>query len=289
MTALLPWFRKKRSKSRLLKNQRGSLTLEAMLTLPVLLFLLLLCVALINTVRCALILEGALGAACREIGESSYLLRQAVGLGIDLLKDEGQMAELPATGVLSELPAAGALGELAETGMGHLWAAHCLNKYLGENTELKEAIEWRQARVPVFADEESGWTAAAEEGGDGGGLGAKSDYDEDDVVLTIVFTPARLKGIAALLPDAWQIIFTKRQRAWLTGRNLLPDRGLEQAAGKKEQGTLVYITRWGIKYHVESCRYLAKSKIPAYLERLAAAYGPCQVCKPPGRLRASSE
>jgi hypothetical protein len=287
MTAPLPWFRKSRGGAGLLKNQRGSLSLEAMLTLPFLLFLLLLCVALIQTVRGALVLESALGAACRDMAESSYLLRQAVGFGLDVLWEDEQTGPLPGEESLKNL---------AENGAGSLWAAYCLNKYLGGKEEYKAAIECRQARVPVIADQESGETAetaetvggAAAEGAAGSGDG-KAGYDEDDVVLTIVFTPARLNRITAILPDSWQIIFTKRQRAWLTGRNLLPDRGLEQAAGNKEQGTLVYITRWGIKYHVDDCRYLAKSKIPAYLERLSAAYGSCQVCKPPARLRASSE
>jgi competence protein ComEC len=44
----------------------------------------------------------------------------------------------------------------------------------------------------------------------------------------------------------------------------------------------VYITDTGKKYHSDSCRYLAKSKIPIKLsEAKAKGYTPCKVCKPP--------
>ncbi len=261
MTVPLLWFHKKGGKSKLLRSQQGSLAVEGMLTLPVLLLVLLLCIALIYTIRGTLILDHALAAACRELAESSYLLQQAVGLGM-------QLQEFSDDKLLKEAAAAG---------LGSIWAAGCLNKYLSAYPEFRAAIEWRRIKVPAFDAEavEEVLAAEAEE--------EKDRYDSDDVVLILCFTPARLNGITAILPDSWQIIFSKRQRAWLTGRSLPPERGLEQAAGRKEAGPLVYITRWGIRYHTENCRYLAKSKIPAYLNRLAAAYGPCQVCRPPYR------
>lgn len=253
MTGPLPWFRKKKDKPKLLKNQQGSLAVEGMLTLPFLLLVLLLCIALIYTVRGVLVLDNALAATCRELAESSYLLQQAVGLGMDEK----------------------ALGNLAAAGISSFWANSCLNKYLSEYPEIKQAVGWRQARGPFFAAEGARGVA---------GIGTAGENDsDDDVILVLCFTPAKLNGITAILPDSWQIVFAKRQRAWLTGRSLLPERGLEQAAGRKEQGPLVYITRWGIRYHTENCRYLAKSKIPAYLNRLAAAYDSCRVCRPPSR------
>lgn len=225
-----------------------------MLTLPFLILMLLLCIALIYTVQGTLILDNALAATCRELSENSYLLQQAAGLGI-----EGKI-----------------LGDLAVAGISSLWANRCLNKYLSEYPEIRQAIEWSQTNGPFFSAEGVG--DIAEIGGD-----ADNESNDDDVILILSFTPAKLNGVTAILPDAWKVIFAKRQRAWLTGRSLLPERGLEQAAGQKEQGPLVYITRWGIRYHTNDCRYLAKSKIPAYLNRLAAAYDPCQVCHPPSR------
>lgn len=44
----------------------------------------------------------------------------------------------------------------------------------------------------------------------------------------------------------------------------------------------VYVTRTGMKYHRDGCRFLAKSKIPMSLKDAAAkGYEPCKVCKPP--------
>ena len=43
----------------------------------------------------------------------------------------------------------------------------------------------------------------------------------------------------------------------------------------------VYITKTGKKYHLSTCRFLAKSKIPASLNQVARTHGPCSLCKPP--------
>ena len=43
----------------------------------------------------------------------------------------------------------------------------------------------------------------------------------------------------------------------------------------------VYVTRTGEKYHRETCRSLAKSKIEMPLAEAAARYGACKNCKPP--------
>jgi len=44
----------------------------------------------------------------------------------------------------------------------------------------------------------------------------------------------------------------------------------------------VYVTRTGMKYHRENCRYLASSKIPMSLkDAQAKGYTPCKVCHPP--------
>lgn len=45
--------------------------------------------------------------------------------------------------------------------------------------------------------------------------------------------------------------------------------------------TTVYVTKTGKKYHLDGCRFLARSKIPMTLASAAARYTPCSVCKPP--------
>lgn len=46
-------------------------------------------------------------------------------------------------------------------------------------------------------------------------------------------------------------------------------------------GRTVYITKTGAKYHLGSCRYLKKSKIPIDIDdAVARGYTPCSVCSP---------
>ena len=48
------------------------------------------------------------------------------------------------------------------------------------------------------------------------------------------------------------------------------------------QGTVVYITKTGEKYHTSGCSYLKKSKIEISLENaVARGYTPCSRCNPP--------
>ena len=44
----------------------------------------------------------------------------------------------------------------------------------------------------------------------------------------------------------------------------------------------MYLTASGTKYHTETCRFVAKSKIPCTLaDAKAKKYEPCSVCNPP--------
>ena len=255
-------------------NDRGSLTVEAMMTLPALLIALLLCAGLVYSVHGALVLDRAMAYSCSELAENNYMLLQAVGMGVDLVS-AGRSQQVR---VLSQ---SGAATELAGGLAGYALASACLDKHLKGHDDIKSAVRLQMARMPMQPCDtrmrEVGW------GIDWKAAWGEFVFDEDDVVLIITFTPAKLNRVTSILPDSWQITMVKRERAWLIGRNLPPHRGLEQAAGQKGKGPLVFITNWGIKYHMDGCRYLAKSKIPAYLNELSEAYGACSVCKPPPR------
>jgi hypothetical protein len=55
----------------------------------------------------------------------------------------------------------------------------------------------------------------------------------------------------------------------------------ESPAPTEPEGTIVYITETGEKYHKGSCRFLSKSKIEISLESaIKQGYEPCSVCKP---------
>lgn len=47
-----------------------------------------------------------------------------------------------------------------------------------------------------------------------------------------------------------------------------------------DTASTVYITRTGVKYHRDGCRYLSKSKIPISLTDAKRGYSPCSVCNP---------
>jgi len=49
----------------------------------------------------------------------------------------------------------------------------------------------------------------------------------------------------------------------------------------QEQGTTVYITRTGKKYHRDGCQYLRKSQIATSLASARQSYSPCSRCNPP--------
>lgn len=58
--------------------------------------------------------------------------------------------------------------------------------------------------------------------------------------------------------------------------------GKESQVPRKNENSVVYITRTGKKYHIEGCNYLKGSKIPISLEDACKrGYAPCSRCDPP--------
>lgn len=289
------------------------------MTLPALMLAVFLCAGLIYSVQGALILDQAAADACKELAENSYLLQQAWGLGVNTFVSDTQIRGLlekvastdAAKNISGYVLASSCLHKYLKS---HPEVEACIEwKWArlpgkagdeggaegdGNGAEgdgwVGLAIDVAGWAVSAALDQDGGTASGASQGSGtlqaaeaaqskGEPLWKNFSSDEDDVVLILTFTPAKLNRIASLLPDSWQITVVKRQRAWLTGQNLQPGRGLEQAAGKKGQGPLVYITRWGVKYHMDGCRYLRKSQIPAYLDQLSVTYGACMICKPPPR------
>ncbi len=60
-----------------------------------------------------------------------------------------------------------------------------------------------------------------------------------------------------------------------------PKRVEQPPKQEDSQSITVYVTKTGAKYHVGSCRYLSKSKIPVNLKDAKARYSACSVCRPP--------
>lgn len=58
-------------------------------------------------------------------------------------------------------------------------------------------------------------------------------------------------------------------------------RSADNSNSGEADGTSVYITRTGAKYHRGSCSYLRQSRIAVTLSEAKASYNPCSRCKPP--------
>lgn len=55
----------------------------------------------------------------------------------------------------------------------------------------------------------------------------------------------------------------------------------ELTTPQNNQGTVVYVTRTGSKYHRLGCRYLRQSCYEISLAQARQMYEPCSVCNPP--------
>jgi len=237
------WNRHKGNKYKKIKSEEGVLTVEAVLVIPLMLFGFLCLIAFIQGANQLLQIDRALSQTAREMAKSAYTVQQ----GINLTAEDGK-EEI----ILTE--------ELAE-----VWAEACLKSYLPDYEALRPALAWEKVCLPFRRVE----TEVIED-----------VLEEDNLFLQISFRPAQTEAaLSRLLPKSlcWQIV--KEQRPWLVGRELLPYRGLERSVAHKT-GIIVYVTRWGTRYHQDGCRYLAKSKIPYDLGELPAFYAACQVCRP---------
>ncbi len=110
------------------------------------------------------------------------------------------------------------------------------------------------------------------------GLTPVVDFDDEDVVIQLEYDyKVQLPFVKTL---AIKTVHTAVERAWIKGSHGIVAVDAEGLALEPE-GSIVYITRTGIRYHVGSCRYLRKSKLPVSMEEAEAeGYTPCKVCTP---------
>ncbi|HWR61222.1 MAG TPA: TadE/TadG family type IV pilus assembly protein [Clostridia bacterium] len=110
------------------------------------------------------------------------------------------------------------------------------------------------------------------------GLAPGIDFNADDVVIRLEYD-YRIK-LPFVKELKLKLVYTAVERAWLKGSFGVVAAGEEGLDLEPAENT-VFITRTGIRYHLGSCRYLRKSKLPIDLEEAkAGGYTPCKVCKP---------
>lgn len=110
------------------------------------------------------------------------------------------------------------------------------------------------------------------------GLTPGIDFDADDVVIQLEYDyRVKFPFVEEL---KIKLVHTAVERAWLKGSFGVVAAGEEGFDLEPAENT-VFVTRTGIRYHLGSCRYLRKSKLPMDLgEAKAEGYTPCKVCKP---------
>jgi hypothetical protein len=271
-----------------LKKAKGSLTVEAAIIIPFFLFVFLLFLYIIRILYVQAALDQAVKAAGRDVAAVSYPLALLQEFQEEL-QAQGEAPAGPAgdgeqryTELLLRI--LGESGEDLSNDLLERGGAVLVRSLLGSHLETYrldparltiELIHLPQSQSG-FA-KEKGKTVYQETG-----LLPEVDFFPEDVVIQAEYTLTL--PLPFLSGNSFPLKSAVTERAWLSGGNgiypLRREKGIfEQAAEKR--GTMVYVTKTGIRYHLSDCRYLKKSKIPLPVaESREKGYTPCRVCHP---------
>lgn len=308
---------KKTTQTLILRNDKGSLTVEAAVILPLFLCVFFLFLFMIKTACIQITLDAAVRGTTAEIAAGAYPLAF-----LNEMEDEfaGEQTVAPATHITG--PTGSGTGDeidpdapvgfitgLISGGITESDLADALDSmagireylfanYGGIYYELKDRgkyntvrlildkyivgsyVEPAQLTVSLAEFPQSSSEYKTKKQGDyyrQTGLIPGQNFDQDDVVIRVDY---KLVIPLPLFQDAAiTLTHTAVEKAWLTGGNGVYTDRTDRSVFKGEQ-ELVYITRTGEKYHRSDCRYLRKSRIPADLSMVRGRYDPCKVCKP---------
>lgn len=275
-----------------LKKAGGSLTVEAAVILPFFLFIFLIFLYVIKIFYVQAALDLAVKAAGRDIAAVAYplsllheqeeeLFAQGEGMAVDTIPGLSEYAELRAG--LPQLLGSGGLnaaaifeGLLEQGGFAlarSVLAAHLETYRLDPAQMTLNLAHLPQSRYGFFREKQQPQYQEA-------GILPEADFAKEDVVIQAEYSLALpmpfFSGNTVRLKSA--VV----ERAWLAGGNgVYTVRGekslFEQA--REETGTVVYVTRTGVKYHLSGCLYLRKSRIPLTVpEAQDRGYTPCKIC-----------
>ena len=287
---------------RLKIGRKGSLTVEAAIILPLFLCFFFLLAFLIKAACIHISLDHAVRETAREIAATAYPLSYLNEMVDELEKENDSLPAALCDELLGELMT----GNIDKKGLqkilikisgreftehiGFSWkkqlqqriTRELLSKYLMGTYVNTDEVNLRLAEFPQGDWEYSRtWTSSEDKEQDSNRPGwlPERDYGQDDVVIALEYK------LAIPLPfyKDWGITFRHAavERGWLTGGNGVysnrQDVGIYEQKLNEE---VVYVTRTGVKYHVDGCRYLRKSKIPLSLEEAKKSYGACKICQP---------
>ena len=235
------------------------MTVEAALILPLLILFFGSLMGLVNLIRTFVILDGALQAAVREMAVYAYPLDKLPGVGEGLLDE--------ATWLLPESWRFG----LAERALSL--------RLEGTDVSL-EQIQILEVEFPQGEESYQRRMASGDFDVGAEALNPGVLFSSDDAYLSFRYQP-RWTGWLPGLEGG--MVFRATERGWLKGQGMLwiADQHEMSIFDAEEAMTYVYVTRTGVKYHRETCRYLRKSKIPMIRSEALKTYQPCKVCTPP--------
>jgi len=229
------------------------MTVEAALILPMVILLFASLLGLMNLVRIFVVLDSAVQATIRDMAIYAYPMERITDFSGGIIEDPFR---------------------IVPKSIGADLASWAISTHLEKESAILERIQVKAVEFPqgeeLFRQREAS--------------GDFVDYSEgfgcNDVFLAITYQPVWAEWFPGV--DGG-IVFQAMERGWVEGKGtLFAVENIERSIFKEEKETVyVYVTRTGVKYHREDCRYLAKSKIIMSLTEASKRYEGCKVCVPP--------
>lgn len=295
-------------------KSKGSITVEACITLPAFLCIFFLLLFVVKLVCTGMVLDYAVNETAKEIAASAYPVsilnefeeakleeygaaqgetgQQVSGVSyMDILK-------LLVSGNSNGADAAGALKEVMEAYSGKIagglidsltpayWDMKSKGKYAIAEAILEEHLDSPlinrdkvRLRLVEFPQSKPEYDAGISMGKyEGSGLVPGEDFNMDDTVVQLEYS--YIINLPFNKAHEIKMVYTAVERGWINGSSgILTSE--EEGLDLEPEGSIVYITRTGIRYHRGSCWYLRRSKLPVEIEEAKErGYTPCKVCKP---------
>lgn len=285
------------------------------MTLPVFLSIFFMLLFLVKFACTEMLLDYAVNETAKEIAAAAYPISFINELEDEKIEDYGSETGEPGqqagissnnnifnmliSGDIKDLDTAEALKDIVEYYSNSIagglidritpayWEMKSAGKYaiaeavIGEHLD-SPLIEMGNLRLSMieFPQSKSEYDANCKGGKYGScGLTPIRDFSIDDVVVQLEYDyRVRLPFLEAF---EVKMVHTAVERAWVNGSfGILTAE--EEGFYLEPEGTIVYITRTGIRYHKGSCWHLRRSRMPVDIEDAKGrGYTPCRVCKPP--------
>ena len=264
----------------------GSITIEACIAFPLFISIFLLMLLLMKISCISIVLDQAVSETAKQIAAEAYPITylneyEDEFQGETERTEDNDLLQLINRSIRAEFlryipeSVTGSFSN-AETRYETIIAAGILNEFTEGTLVNKEKLKIRIAEFPQSNSEYENKKASGIYKDIG--LIADRDFNKDDIVIQIEYDC----GISIPYFENTNIIlvFTAVEKAWLNTSQRI---AAESKEGLKldNDDSIIYITRFGEKYHKEQCFHLRKSKIPICLkEAIKEGYLPCKHCKP---------